>query len=62
MQVGDLVKWTAGTRMKDFIGIIEFIDEAKDGTRWIYVRWNDGHLDDYSCNDEVSMSYLKVIA
>ena len=57
MQVGDLVKWTAGTRMKDFIGIVEFIDE-----RWVYVRWNDGNLDDYSLDDEVSMSYLKVIA
>ena len=55
MKIGDLVEW-AGKKETGLVGIVIAVDAG-----YIYVRWADGHLDDYQTNDEVMLKCLKII-
>ena len=48
MKIGDLVKWTGYLHGDDgcTIGLVEAVCD-----RYIYVRWADGVLDEYTAGD-----------
>ena len=60
MKVGDLVKWTGYLHGDDgcTIGLVEAVCD-----RYIYVRWADGALDEYTTEDwEAKRLDLEVIS